>query len=1477
MFLSTRWGIVALVAALVLVAMPTLAGDGPAATSDPAAREKALGVLNGLPLAFEVNQGQFDPQVRFLTRGQGYGLFLSHQDAVLLLTPADAGTGKGRSASVRMTFPGSRLAPNLVATDHLPGKANYFIGNDPSKWRTGVSLYAKARYEELYPGIDLVFHGTQGLLEFDFVVKPGADPDAIRLAFSGADKIFVDQGGNLVIRTDAGDVLQHRPVVYQEVDGQRKELAGRFEKLWGNRVRFRVPSYDKARTLVIDPAIQRNFGGYLGGDQQDTGWDVCLDTGGRVILTGDTVLGAMNLRDRYPGSGVPPFGAPQGGVYDAFVSRISGSGGTGTLDYVTYLGGSGSDQGFGVAVDGAANVYVTGRTDSADFPTINALIIPQVPPDPPPVLIYDGRTYQGGASDAFVTMLDAAGFAVRFSTYLGGSGAEWGTSIGATTDAAGINVYAGGIVQSGDFPLSNWTWPPTSGPALPQPVAPYQTALNGPQDAFLTKLHFVESPPLMDMPYSTYFGGSSSEVMTRIKVDNPPAGTNRSVFLAGQSDDSGIVPFPVRNPIQAWQGAADAFLSKLDPLQAGAAGLRFSTFIGGSAADGGPSFYGVGLAVGDWAGTTAPDVLLAGGTYSADFSPLTGALYPTPRGGEDAFMTLFQYTGTAGGGDTYSVTYSTYFGGSGNDEARGAGLDTAGRMYIAGRTSSPDIPTAYPFNPGVLVGPTDGFATCFNPPPIVPPTLPLYYSTYLSGSASDQVNSMNVDPQGYASMTGDTDSGLIPADFMLMNPSPQLVPPSSAFYLKLNLCDLTCNATGPATATVGVAAAFSGEVTSTTCLGSPVFSWDFGDGSVPDPTQNPSHTYVLAGTYTWIFTAQIPGTGASCTSSGTIVVSGGGGTCTLTCTASAPASGAPGIGVDFTSTATATDCFFPPTFSWTFGDGGTSSQQNPQHAYAAAGTYNWQVTVSIIDNSGPIPIGIASCTQNGTIIISACDITCSASGPSSGSVGQTLSFSASASSTICTQPATFSWSFGDGTSSTAQNPTHAYTAAGTWTWTMTANIGGATCVRTGTVTISDCTITCSANVATSFPANSAVTFSATASVNCTGVTLNYTWDFGDGSLGAGATTTHTYTSPGTYNWTLTVTVTGGSTATCVQSGTISITEPTITCSATVPATVLVEIPVNFVGAASVSNCIGTPIYAWTFGDGGTSSLLSPTHTYTTTGTFSWTFTVTCGTEICRQAGLINVCQLACSAAAQPTQGFAPLTVNFATLMQPGCAGTVTYDWYFGDGTAHSAAREVSHTYTAAGVYTWTMTATVNGLVCSETGTIYVCALACTASGPTTGKAGVPVSFSSTSTLTYCAGTPEYSWTFGDGQSSFLQNPTHTYATGGTYVWTLTVREAGATCTRTGTIVIGNPPIVTQIKKRGQPEFQIVIKGRNLQPGVAVYINGVQWYSTTWKSTSKIRLNGGPALKAVAPPNIPLQFTLVNPDGGSWTVVWQYPL
>jgi PKD repeat protein len=577
-----------------------------------------------------------------------------------------------------------------------------------------------------------------------------------------------------------------------------------------------------------------------------------------------------------------------------------------------------------------------------------------------------------------------------------------------------------------------------------------------------------------------------------------------------------------------------------------------------------------------------------------------------------------------------------------------------------------------------------------------------------------------------------------------------------------------------------------------------------------------------------------------------------------------------GYPVPFTATATSTNCTL--SYWWSFGDGFTATTLNATHIYAAAGTYTWYFAAT--------DVGGNWCYQQGVITIGPCTLTCgTATVPLTGATGQAITFSttdATASAT-CSGTISYTWNFGDGATGTGLTATHTYTTPGAYPWTMTAQVDAmTTCVLSGTITIAlGCAITCTATVPASGIATIAVPFAATATPNaaCVGAPA-FAWAFGDGGVAAGENVTHAYASGGTFTWTLTVTI---GTTVCTQTGTITITGTTITCSASVPATVLVETPVNFVGSANVTACVGTPIYAWTFGDGGTSSLLSPTHTYTVPGTYTWTFTVTCGSETCTRTGLINVCQLACSAAAQPTQGFAPLTVNFAALMQPGCAGNITYDWNFGDGTAHSSLYQISHTYTVPGTYIWTMTAMVNGLACTETGTISVCALTCTASAPTAGAAGVPVSFTSTSMISYCRGTPEYTWYFGDGGTSFLQSPTHTYVNGGTYVWSLTVREAGGTCTQTGTIVISNPPIVTQMKAKDQPEFNIIVKGRNIQPGVAVYINGVQWYSTTWKSTYKLRINGGTALKAVAPPNIPLQFTFVNPDGATWTVIWQYPL
>ena len=298
-----------------------------------------------------------------------------------------------------MTLVNANPQSQAAGHDELPGKSNYFIGNDPAKWRTNISTYAKVKYEGVYPGVDLVYYGNQGQLEYDFVVAPGADPGLVTLAFEGARDVHIDARGELVLGVEGGEVRQHKPVVYQEVAGVKQEVAGRYVMKGTRQVGFRVAAYDPSRPLIIDPVLV--YSTYLGGSGDEVGRGIAVDGAGSAYVTGNT------SSTDFPTTA----GAAQttfAGGTDAFVTKLDATGSG--LVYSTYLGGSGSDIGHGIAVDGAGSAYVTGITESTDFPTTAGA----------------AQTTLAGVVDAFVTKLNATGSGLIYSTYLGGSDDDLG-------------------------------------------------------------------------------------------------------------------------------------------------------------------------------------------------------------------------------------------------------------------------------------------------------------------------------------------------------------------------------------------------------------------------------------------------------------------------------------------------------------------------------------------------------------------------------------------------------------------------------------------------------------------------------------------------------------------------------------------------------------------------------------------------------------------------------------------------------------------------------------------------------------------------------------------------------------------------------------------------------------------------------------------------------------------------------------------
>src|SRR6266480_1280581 len=384
-----------------------------------------------LPLHFEANQGQTHQDVRFLARGSGYSLYLTAGEAVLVLTKPnpDATRARGTPVVVRMSLVGAAPKPPVSGLDELPGKANYLIGKDPAKWRTNVPTYAKVHYRAVYPGIDLVYYGNQRQLEYDFMVAPGADPNRIVLGFQGAERLEINAEGELVLHA-AGEVIRQRvPVIYQEINGVRTKLEGRYVLKDAHRVGFQVAAYDPSRPLVIDPTLV--YATYLGGSGGDVGHGIAVDAAGAAYVTGWTQSA------EFTASCTDPCTVLSGtliGVQDAFVTKINAAGTA--LVYSTYLGGSRDDLGFGIAVDAAGAAYVTGWTSSADF-TAGCT---------DPCMVLNGTL--GGGSDAFVTKLDPTGCALVYSTYLGGSGDDFG--VGIAVDSQGA-AYVTGWTSSADF------------------------------------------------------------------------------------------------------------------------------------------------------------------------------------------------------------------------------------------------------------------------------------------------------------------------------------------------------------------------------------------------------------------------------------------------------------------------------------------------------------------------------------------------------------------------------------------------------------------------------------------------------------------------------------------------------------------------------------------------------------------------------------------------------------------------------------------------------------------------------------------------------------------------------------------------------------------------------------------------------------------------------------------------------------------
>jgi hypothetical protein len=444
-----------------------------AAAVESAATSRITAAYTRPPLVFERTEGPLAARATFLARGQGYAILLGPTEAALVLSPSGTGgemrspaarTAALPSAVVRMRLVGADPGATVKGLAPLPSRSHYLIGNDQRRWRANVVHYGRVEVESVYPGVNVVYYGNQRQLEYDFVVAPGAEPGVIRLVFDGAKGVAIDGNGDLVLRLAGGELRQHPPLVYQEIDGKRREVRGRYALDGQGHVRFEVAAYDTTERLVIDPTLA--YSTYLGGSGTDFNFGVAVDGAGNAYVTG------MTLSSDFPTANPvqPDFGGAGAVWGDAFVTKFNAAG---SLVYSTYLGGSGQDFGTRIAVDGSGHAYVAGETGSTDFPTANAL----------------QPGFGGGFSDAFVTKLSPDGSALVYSTYLGGASSDSG--FGIAVDASG-NAYVSGDTFSTNFPTANAFQPTRAG-----------FVFNS--DAFVTKLN----PAGSALVYSTYLGGTA--------------------------------------------------------------------------------------------------------------------------------------------------------------------------------------------------------------------------------------------------------------------------------------------------------------------------------------------------------------------------------------------------------------------------------------------------------------------------------------------------------------------------------------------------------------------------------------------------------------------------------------------------------------------------------------------------------------------------------------------------------------------------------------------------------------------------------------------------------------------------------------------------------------------------------------------------------------------------------------------------------
>ena len=922
-----------------------------AALAEEGNKTKAEATIASMPILFIPNEGQYEDNVSYQAQSSPEQVItVFHNGIEFSQTPANNGT---KVEPVFVQLNGANNNTKIIGLNQVNATANYYFGSDSSAWKNGINLSTGVQYTDIYPGISLNLSGKGGILKSEFTVQAGSNPDAIVLQYHGQDSLSLNKtSGDLNIKTAGREIRDEAPFAYQDINGTRVKVDCSYKIGENNTVTFTLGTYDKSHILVIDPVMRYSL--YFGGNGRDQGNSIAVDNNGYAYFIGttwsdhlkyfknQTQATEMSAQGLAPGSVQPYFG---GGDKDAFVIKINPDGTD--LVYISYIGGSGTDEGTGLVIDNEGNAYLSGGTNSADFPVKNAF-----------------RNKISGGYDVWISKLDPTGKDMVFSTYLGGTDDDFGYAI-AIDDKH--NVFVTGQTKSWNFPVVNR----------------YQLSpFGGLGDAFITKL----TPEGNSIVYSNFIGGSAYDAGSAVTID-----ANGYACIIGQTESPNL---PVIKPYQAeLKGGFDTFVTKFDPE--GKYPAAYSTYLGGKDWDDGRGIIA----------HTDGSLTVVGSTKSSDF-PTVKPLQPALQGVQDGFIATLSPDGS-------TLNESTFFGGSEVDSISGVASDAGGNVFIVGTSDSPDLPVARAYQ-SKLGGKSDLMLAKFSPD-----ISQIQYCTYLGGSDIDEGRAVAVTSEGDAYMTGYTTS----INFPKVWPYQQNFGDGDrdAFVAVISEHDMI-----PVTDFIGEPTEGDAPLTvqfSDKSLGIPTsWAWEFGDGT-NSTERNPVHIYEKPGVYTVSLTASNIVSSQKKTKENYITarepvkppVADFNGV---------PQSGTIPLSVAFTDATTNQ----PTAWSWIFGDGGVSQEQNPVHIYTGAGTYSVNLTASNkAGSSSKEKPEYIKATPNVTKPVADFN-----ANPTTGYAPLQVNFTDLSKN----DPTAWRWDFGDNQTGVDRNPVHIFTQPGTYSVTL---------------------------------------------------------------------------------------------------------------------------------------------------------------------------------------------------------------------------------------------------------------------------------------------------------------------------------------------------------------------------------------------------------------------------------------------------------